>query len=173
MVIESEDLRGALERALLADIPLARAMDLSISAWDGTTLAISAPLAPNINDKGCAFGGSLASAMTLAGWALVHLAADAARIDCDIYVQDSTIRYLAPVWNDFSAVASLDEGDSFVSFLDALRARGKARLGVRVVVADGDGNPACTLDARFVAMARPVSSRIAADAAESGVATPA
>lgn len=174
LVTESKDLREALERALLADIPLARAMGLRISAWDRTTLAISAPLAPNINDKGCVFGGSLAGVMTLAGWSLVHLAADDARIDCDIYVQDSTIRYRLPVWNDFTATASLDADESFSAFLETLRVRGKARVSVRVVVADDSGNPACTLHARFVALAKAtIPSGVTTDAAESGITTPA
>ena len=128
MPIETET-RANLEQALRNDIPLARAMDLHIGAWDGDRLEMHAPLAPNINDKGCAFGGSLASVMTLAGWSLIHLATDAERLDCDLYVQDCTIRYLAPVWGEIRAVARLDEGESFVAFLDALRPG--ARLAVR------------------------------------------
>ncbi|MBN8481700.1 MAG: YiiD C-terminal domain-containing protein [Xanthomonadales bacterium] len=159
-------LRAALERELLAEIPLARAMQLAIDAWDGESLAITAPLAPNINDKGCAFGGSLAAVMTLAGWALVRLAVDADGLAADIYVQDSTIRYHAPVWGDFRAEARLDAGDAFDGFLAALRQRGKARLGVEVVVA-GAGGTATTLVARFVALAHPEPSTAGGDAAQS------
>ena len=143
-----------LEDELLADIPLARAMALSIAGYDGDSLTIAAPLAPNINDKGCAFGGSLASLMTLAGWGLVKLAAGARAIDCDIYVQDSTIRYLAPVWQDFQAVARLADGETFAAFFDALALRGKARLRARCAVSLADGSAAATLDAAFVALAR-------------------
>ena len=160
-------LRAALERELLAEIPLARAMQLAVEAWDGETLAIGAPLAPNINDKGCAFGGSLAAIMTLAGWGLARLAVEAAGLEADIYVQDSTIRYQAPVWTDFRAEARLDAGDSLAAFLDALRARGKARLGVQVVVAGADGAAATTLAARFVALARVDSTTQGGDAAQS------
>ena len=148
-------LRVALEREILARIPLARAMGLSLGACDGVSLTCSAPLAPNINDKGCAFGGSLTSLMTLAGWGLVRLALDARAIACDLYVQDSAIRYLAPVWQDFDAVARLAPGESFAELADALAARGKARLRVHCVVPLADGRDAATLDARFVALARP------------------
>ena len=51
--------------------------------------------------------------MTLAGWGLVKLALDRQGRDCDIYVQDSDVRYLAPVWNDFDAVARLVDRESF------------------------------------------------------------
>ena len=56
-----------LTRFIRDEIPLARAMDLELLAHDGDRLALRAPLAPNVNDKGCAFGGSLVSLMTLPG----------------------------------------------------------------------------------------------------------
>ena len=147
-------LAAALESELLADIPLARAMALKASAYDGDSLTLAAPLAPNVNDKGCAFGGSLASLMTLAGWGLIKLAVDARAQDCDIYVQDSSIRYLAPIWQDFAAVARPAAGESFDDFFAALAARGKARMSVHCVVPLADGAAAATLDARFVAFVK-------------------
>ncbi|MEP7043875.1 MAG: YiiD C-terminal domain-containing protein [Dokdonella sp.] len=150
----STDACAALERELLADIPLARAMALSVSGYAAASLTLAAPLAPNVNDKGCAFGGSLASLMTLAGWGLLKLAVDARALDCDIYVQDSTVRYLAPVWQDFSAVARLDDAESFDEFFAALDARGKGRVRVRCAVPLPQGGDAATLEARFVALAK-------------------
>jgi thioesterase domain-containing protein len=147
----AEDALGAF---MLEGIPLTRSMAISVGAYDGESLTLHAPLAPNINDKGCAFGGSLASVMTLAGWGLVKLAADTRGIDCDIYVQDSLVRYLAPVWEDFHATAQLTHGDTFPDFFDALVTRGKSRLRVRSVVPLADGSAAATLEARFVALAK-------------------
>jgi thioesterase domain-containing protein len=145
---------AALADEILAAIPLARAMGMSVSAYDGDSLTLSATLAPNINDKGCAFGGSLVSLMTLAGWGLVKLALDRQGRDCDIYVQDSDVRYLAPVWNDFDAVARLVDRESFLAMAEALTSRGRARTRVRCVVPLPDGSAAATLEARFVAIER-------------------
>jgi len=145
---------AALGDEILAAIPLARAMAMSVSAYDGDSLTLSAPLAPNINDKGCAFGGSLVSLMTLAGWGLVKLALDRQGRECDIYVQDSDVRYLAPVWNDFDAVARLVDRESFLAMAEALTSRGRARTRVRCVVPLPDGSAAATLEARFVAIER-------------------
>lgn len=145
---------AALEQRLLADIPLTRAMGLRATHYDGESLTLSAPLAPNVNDKGCAFGGSLASVMTLAGWGVIELAIGARGLDCEVYVQDSTTRYLAPVWGDFSATARLAEGEGFDAFFSALATRGKGRLRVQVAVTLADGTAATTLDARFVALAK-------------------
>lgn len=144
----------SLQDAVLAEIPLARAMQLRLRDYDGERLTIAAPLAPNINDKGCAFGGSLVSLLTLAGWGLIVLKLRALRRDCDVYVQDSMVRYLAPVWEDFTAQARLADGESWEAFASALAARGRARLAVDCRVTLADGNDACTLQARFVAISK-------------------
>ena len=143
-----------LQHELLAEIPLARAMQLTVESFDGESLALAAPLAPNVNDKGCAFGGSLASLMTLAGWGLPRLALDAVGMEAEIYVQDSTIRYLAPVWHDFRVIARVAEGESLAAFVAALRDKGKARLRVDCRVSLPDGGDAATFEARFVALAK-------------------
>jgi thioesterase domain-containing protein len=140
-------------RAELDRIPLTRTMGLAVEAFDGASLALAAPLAPNVNDKGCAFGGSLASLMTLAGWGLLELALEARALRADIYVQDSSIRYLAPVWHDFRAIATAAPGESLDAFAAALAERGKARMRVHGRVPLPDGGDAATLDARFVALA--------------------
>ena len=147
-------LREAAQAQILDDIPLTRFMHLAISGWDGESLRMSAPLEPNVNDKGCAFGGSLASVMTLACWSLIKLAADERGLECDIYVQDSNLHYLAPVWEDFTAEARLVENQSFEAFFSTLGARGKARLAVHSAVRLADGTLACSLNARFVALRR-------------------
>lgn len=149
-----DELRRALEAEILAEIPLARAMGLSIAGYDGECVRIAAPLAPNVNDKGCAFGGSLVSLMTVAGWALVRLALEARGLDCDIYVADSEVRYLAPVWQDFEVVARLADDEGFTNLFDGLATRGKGRTRVRCHVPLADGSEAATLSARFVAIAR-------------------
>lgn len=160
----------ALERHLREDIPLAQAMDLRVSGYDGVSLRIAAPLAPNINDKGCAFGGSMASVLTLACWGLIKLAADLRGVSCDIYVQDSSIRYLAPVWEDFVAVSELDASDDFNTFFSTLTARDKARLTVHAQIRGADGRAAATLSARFVALASKRAASVA-DTAQSALAS--
>ncbi|HUD41855.1 MAG TPA: YiiD C-terminal domain-containing protein [Dokdonella sp.] len=141
-----------LERKLRDEIPLARAMDLRVAGYDGRALTLAAPLPPNINDKGCAFGGSLASLMTLAGWGLARLQLEARGADAEVYIADSVIRYLAPVWGDFSAIARPAEGESFDAFFDILLARGRARIGIVCEVPLQDGTAAASLSARFVAI---------------------
>jgi thioesterase domain-containing protein len=143
-----------LVRFIRDKIPLARAMDLELLARDEDLLVLGAPLAPNVNDKGCAFGGSLVSLMTLCGWGLVELALRRRGHDCDVFVGESTVRYLQPVWTDFRAEARLAGDADWTGFFDTLQARGKARIEVDCSVPGADGRPAAVLTARFVAKAR-------------------
>ncbi|MBD8897407.1 YiiD C-terminal domain-containing protein [Rhodanobacter sp. DHG33] len=140
-----------LVRFIRAKIPLAQAMDLELLAHDAHRLALRAPLAPNVNDKGCAFGGSLVSLMTLVGWGLVELELRARGQHCDVFVGESTVRYLQPIWADFHAEARLAAEADWAAFFDTLQARGKARIEVECSVPGTDGKPAATLSARFVA----------------------
>ena len=44
-----------------AGMPPVVALDPAIAAWEDGHLRLSAPLSANVNDRGCAFGGSLVS----------------------------------------------------------------------------------------------------------------
>lgn len=143
-----------LVRFIREEIPLARTMDLQLGEAGDDMLSLLAPLAPNVNDKGCAFGGSLVSLMTLSGWALVELALRRQGHDCDVFVAESSVRYLAPLWQDFRSEARLADAADWATFFNTLNARGKARIEVACVVPGDDGKPAATLGARFVAKRR-------------------
>lgn len=141
------------------EIPLAHTMDLQLGDLQlhetgDDMLSLRAPLAPNVNDKGCAFGGSLVSVMTLNGWALVELELRRRGHDCDVFVAESSVRYLAPVWQDFRSEARLADGASWDTFFNTLNARGRARVEISCVIPSEDGKPAATLSARFVAKRR-------------------
>lgn len=142
----------SLERTILETIPMARAMGVTVVDYDGNRIALSAPLAPNVNDKGCAFGGSLASLMTLAAWGLVNLKLADADIAADVFVQDSAISYLNPVWDALTAEAAAEPGQDWDQFIRDLRERGKARITMmaEVAVAEG-GGVACRMFGKFVA----------------------
>ena len=162
------DAAQALVDFIHEGIPLARDMALRLHDYDGERLALAAPLAPNVNDKGCAFGGSLVSVMTLTGWGLVELALRSRGEDCDVFVGESTVRYLSPVWDDFRSEAQLAAEADWATFFGTLAARGKARIEVSCAVPGDDGRPAATLAARFVAKRRahPRTDAAAPDTAE-------
>lgn len=143
----------ALDAHLQAMPPVA-ALRLRIAGYDGTRLSLRAPLEANVNDKGCAFGGSLASLMTLAGWGLATLQLQAEGLDAAVYVADSQVRYLAPLYADLDASAWLGDGD-WDAVRAALRADGRASLVLQSQVAGADGTVAASGRARYVAFLRP------------------
>lgn len=135
-------------------IPLTRSMDLQLAGYDADTLSLKAPLAPNVNDKGCVFGGSLVSVMTLSGWALVELALRRHGFECDVFVAESSVRYLAPLWQEFRSDARLAEHADWATFFSTLETRGRARISVDCTIPGPDGQAAASLSARFVAKRR-------------------
>ena len=145
---------GMLEIAAhLQAMPPVAAMGLRIAPCDGEAFRLHAPLALHLNDKGCAFGGSLSSLMTLAAWGLVALHCRRAAIDADVFVADARVRYLQPLFADLDASARLADGEDWHVFLATLRNRGRARIQVAMAVAMPDGGVAANASARYVAIA--------------------
>ena len=134
-------------------MPPVAAMDLAIAGFDGDCLRLSAPLARHVNDKGCAFGGSLVSLMTLAGWGLVTLHLHRAGLRADVFVADSAVRFRRPLYADLVATARLADGSGWEATIDALRTRGRAEVAVAAGVALPDGGEAACMTARYVAIA--------------------
>ena len=117
-----------------------------------------APLDANVNDKGCAFGGSLSSLMTIAGWGLAFLKLAEAGLEADIYVADSRVRYLKPVYEDLLVEVRLDTaGENAADAIDlpgALRGKGRASVRMEARTLLADGGVAAVLVGRYVAIAR-------------------
>lgn len=149
---------AALQRLLAhyQAMPPVATMQLGIAGFDGQRLQLHAPLNAHVNDKGCAFGGSLASMMTLASWGLVSLRVEAAGLRADVFIADSQVRYLAPLFADLDVEAELAADSDWDTFLTTLRQRGRARAGViaRARLLPEGGN-ATEFTARYVAIAKP------------------
>jgi thioesterase domain-containing protein len=132
---DAEALRAVLRDAM----PVAGRLGVEVADYRDGTLSLRAPLALNLNDKGTAFAGSLAMIATLAGWSLVWLLLREHGVNGDIVLQDSTVKYLRPVVEDFVATAAVPGGSEVQPMLDALARKGKGRLKLEVTVADSAG----------------------------------
>lgn len=135
-------------------MPPVAAMQVEVEGMRGDALRLTAPLSANVNDKGNAFGGSLTSLMTVAGWGLVTLKLRLAGLEAEVYVADSHIRYLAPLYDDLVAEAVFAEGQAWDLFVDTLVQRGRARIQVDARVLLPEGGLATTLSGRYVAIAK-------------------
>jgi thioesterase domain-containing protein len=153
---EQRNLAHELEAVLHHEIPLSRQMGLTVRRYDGSCLALGAPLAPNINHKATAFAGSLSAVMTLAGWGTVWLLLTERGLQGTIIIQESATRYLLPVGHDFTATCRVPQAGEAERFLAGLRRRGKARLALEVEILDGDGRVAVAFTGNYVAFAHVV-----------------
>lgn len=150
----------ALEQALAAvraqclAMPPVAAMGLEVARFERARLHMRAPLALNVNDKGSAFGGSLTSLMTFCGWGLATLQLALAGLEADVFVADSQVRYLRPLYAELQGEAWLEDGQSWELFASSLAERGRARVTLNARVMRPDGGDAATLAGRYVAIAR-------------------
>ena len=137
-----------LEALLHDEIPLTRAMQVGVAGYDGRCLRLAAPLAPNINHKLTAFGGSLYTLAVLCGWGLIHLKLDEAGLHRHIVIQESSIRYLHPVEADMVAACCVEDA-ALERFLRTLQRHGRARLELDVAVGSA-GETAVAFSGRYV-----------------------
>ncbi len=133
-------------------MPPVAALQPTITHWQDGRLRLLAPLAANVNDKGCAFGGSLSSLMTLAAWGLVNLELAQQGLDADIFVADSRVRYLKPVFEDLQIEACFDDAGERAALLDALRRQGRASIRLQARTLLADGGVAATFVGRYVSI---------------------
>ena len=153
---------AGLEAFLRREIPMSRSMGVTVSRLDATGLELSAPLAPNLNHKRTAFGGSLYSLAVLAAWGTVRVLLAEAGIKAHVVIGEGSLSYLRPVAGEFRAACPIPPEEEVRRFRTALERKGKARLALRCEVraaADPAGGPAAVFQGVFAASrdARPRS----------------
>lgn len=118
-------------------IPLTAAMAIQVQRLDADCVEIRAPLIPNRNHHGTAFGGSLATLAILGGWTLVQHGLDTAGIAAKLMVQRSECDFVAPAQADFVAESRFAGETEWPRFVEQLRHRGRARVAVDIrILAD-------------------------------------
>ena len=125
-----------IEKFLHEQIPLTCAMGVHVTEWNGVRLVVTAPLEPNHNHLGTAFGGSLAAVATLAGYALLWLALEDR--SAHIVIRSSAMSYRAPVRRGIRAVCVRPDDAAMAEFREKFHRAGKARITLRVVIEEDD-----------------------------------
>lgn len=143
----------SLESFLRAEVPLARAAQICVEAYDGTTLRARAPLGPNINDKGTAFGGSLYNLCVTAGWGMTSLKCGEHGLQGDIVVAKAEIEYLNPLNEDLIAIVNSPNAEELSLFLANFRRRGKAAMTHQVTISSSDGIPCVRFKGKYAIVA--------------------
>jgi thioesterase domain-containing protein len=121
-----------LQKRIDREIALAKPMGVIVEAADDAAVILRAPLAPNSNHKGTAFGGSLYALAVLAGWAWASRYLAAHELAADAVIQESSMRFLAPVHGELRASIEVPSAAEIDKFYRMLLRAGRGRIRLRV-----------------------------------------
>ena len=127
-----------LTRCLDSEIPLTSAMQVSVGQYDGSSLAIEAPLSPNRNHKATAFGGSLYSLSVVSCWGLLLLRLWQEEFDCEIVIQKASANYFLPVGERIVAVCELSDERAWQRLTSQIARRGRGRIALESEIRAAD-----------------------------------
>ncbi|MFC7418552.1 YiiD C-terminal domain-containing protein [Iodobacter arcticus] len=127
--------------------PLLKAMQVQLLG-DQSDWLLTAPYGTNQNDHHSAFGGSISTLATIAGWLWVS---ELAGPDMKVVIQTGSTNFLSPLQSDLVAkVCPPDEGQT-ARFLQTLQRKGRARMALEITVGDTTGKIAARFNAQYVA----------------------
>ena len=130
------------------NIPLTAAMGVEVESRDASGLVLVAPLEPNHNHLGTAFGGSLSAIATLAGYGVVWLALGDP--DAHVVVGDGTLRFRRPVTKTIRAICRPSSSEVMPHFREEFTRNGRGRLKLQVTIEE-DGEVAVEFEGTFIA----------------------
>ncbi len=150
-----------LERLIVEKMPITQHLEFELAEDEQGRLRASAPLQPNANHMGSAFGGSLSMLATVTGWAMMHQVVQDAMQDAmedmrhrvEVMIQESDIEYLRPVYENISVVCEPPDEDAQERFQEMLDRWGRARLDLECKI-NAAGERAVTFIGRYVALAQ-------------------
>lgn len=145
-----------LETYLYDQIPLSKAMAVHVVDPGPARVVLEAPLESNTNHRSTAFGGSVSTLATLAGWALVHRRLRERGHPAKVVIQRGSTEFVAPVTTGFRATCETVDATDWGRILSALERFGKARIRTRVLV-EASGEVVARFEGSYVALERPAA----------------
>jgi len=142
-----------LQERITSEFALARHIGIVVEVAEDSGVVLCAPLAPNANYKGTAFGGSLFSVAVLTGWAWVTRYLAATGVAADAVIQESTVRYLVPVQGMLRASLVAPSAPQIEKFRKMLQRAGRGRIRLKVSIHHGE-TLATEFEGVFAAAAR-------------------
>ena len=152
----SQEAMQKLEAMIVEEMPITKHLEFSLAAESDGKLRASAPLKPNANHMGTAFGGSLSMLATVTGWAMMHQLVQDTVEDMkrrvEVIIQEGDIEYIKPVRDNISVICERPDDDTIERFQSMLDRWGRARLDLKCKI-DAAGERAVTFIGRYVALA--------------------
>lgn len=122
---------------LRSQVPLIAHMGVDVVAWDGRTVVVEAPLAPNLNTHGTAFGGSLYNVAAMTGWSAVHLTLMDAGHTPSVWVVKGEIEYKTPVRGVLRGTATVSD-EARAHLIAGYENKGRVKVAIDVVIREGE-----------------------------------
>lgn len=135
---------------LKSQVAMVNHMGIDLVSWDGSTVVTEAPLEPNLNTHGTAFGGSLYCVGVMTGWSAVHLTLLDAGFDPSVWVVKAEVAYKTPVRGVLRGQATVNEATR-AHLIHGMESKGRVKATIDVVINEGDAE-GMTLQAVFAAM---------------------
>jgi thioesterase domain-containing protein len=132
-------------------IPMTSYMGACVESYDGQNVVISVPLAPNLNHRNTAFGGSLAALGILSGWILLFLKLKENGIKNRLVVRKSSYDFTEPIEGDFMATCPMPAAEEWGHFMRTLKRRGRSRITLHSEIRSSSG-PAGSHEGVYVAL---------------------
>jgi thioesterase domain-containing protein len=126
--------REYLQERIGREFMLARHIGVVVESADDAAVVLRAPLGPNANHQGTAFGGSLYSLSVLTGWAWLTRYLAARDLAADAVIQESKTRFLVPVEGELRACAESPSAAQIAKFRKMLQRAGRGRISLCVQI---------------------------------------
>lgn len=137
-LLTPEQATSLLDQFFAQHLPITQYLNMRCHRYDGEVFSLAIDLAPSLNDKLTAFGGSLYCACVMNGWGLIYLQARQRGVKPNMVVTRGEIDYLAPVTDEpiiATAVSPLEiVWDEAIA---RVKDRGKQRFGVTSSISSG------------------------------------
>lgn len=148
-----------LERFLKEQIPLTNSLEVSIVSLGDNDFELRAPLAPNHNHMGSAFGGSLSALLILAGYTWLYHYMRSQGFEIHVILKSNSTNFTQPVEEDIRIRCLKPEQGLIDKFMDSFSRKGLARINLRSEIITTKG-VAATFEGEFVAKADAKSAEI-------------
>ena len=129
-----------LQNKLHNEIPLTKMMEIKVQEYNEKELITTAPLEPNINDKGTAFGGSLATMTISSAWSLCWLITEELGLQSNnIVVIKNEHSYKKPVTKDVICVTTKPSVEEIEILKNKLLTKKSASIKIKSqIIEDGE-----------------------------------
>jgi thioesterase domain-containing protein len=143
--------RAELLQFLNREIPLTISLGLEIMNIDEKGAFIRAPLGPNHNHMGSAFGGSLSTMMILSGYIWLYDALLKHNHHAHVILSKEEADYLLPVTNDIEVLAKSPSREDWKKFEESFIRKGVGRIVLHSEIRSGTSGLQATFTGEFVA----------------------